>query len=111
MREGYGDRCGARFWLNPHEHACCLEPGHEGEHAFSASELYAQVYLDEDLETLRWAANRPGVMSLLKALRAANYDESGAEYLRRIVTGRGQDGERSEPPQERRVRVEGRRRG
>lgn len=102
MKDGYGSRCKARFWSLPHELECVLPPGHEGEHA---------VTVDPNREILSWASSRPGVLSLLHALRAANYDESGAEYLRRIVTGRGQDGERSEPPPERRVRVEGRRRG
>lgn len=49
-------------------------------------------------EVLSWAAGRPGVLSLLEALRAANYDETGTEYLRRVVEGRGVSGERSVPP-------------
>jgi hypothetical protein len=45
-------------------------------------------------ELLDWASEHPGVLSLLEALRAANYDESGTEYLRRVVAGTGMKGER-----------------
>lgn len=94
-KPGYGDKCGARFWPTPHELACVLPPGHEGEHAIGE---------DSNREIISWAIARPGVILLLLTLRAANYDESSVEYLRRIVTGRGADGERSEPPEERRWR-------
>lgn len=39
----------------------------------------------EPFEILRWAESRPGVMSLLRALRDANYDETGTEFLQRVV--------------------------
>lgn len=119
MKDGYGDRCSARFWLEPHERECSLSPGHAGEHGDStslaldmASDLYRMCGNARDpsqwlvdIDTVQWALARPGVLSLLRALQAANYDETGAEYLRRIVTGRGQDGERSEAPEGRRVRA------
>lgn len=43
---------------------------------------------------LDWAESHPGVLSLLEALRAADYDETGTECLRRVVAGTGAKGER-----------------
>jgi hypothetical protein len=45
----------------------------------------ALVDMTQRFEALRWAGSRPGVLRLLLALKEANYDESGAEFLRRIA--------------------------
>lgn len=103
--EDYGPTCNARFWLP--EQVCGLPPRHEGKHAQAVAELasletwiarLSEVGSAKDaaerFDVLTWAGARPGVLALLRALKDHHYDETGTEYLRRIVDGRGIAGER-----------------
>ena len=104
-KDGYGEYCNARFWPEPHELACVLAPGHEGEHASSLPDPvlvpardpldapFPDIDANERFRLLQWAGSRPGVLRLLRALRDANYDETGTEYLRRVAVNRLKCGE------------------
>lgn len=47
------------------------------------------VSMSDRFDALQWAGSRPGVLRLLLALKEANYDETGTEYLRRVAVRGG----------------------
>lgn len=99
-RDDYGPTCNARFWPEPHEVACALPPHHEGDHSDGRPKCFEckvvaalrlgepkPADMSERFELLRWAGSRPGVLSLLRALKEHHYDETGTEHLARVVSG------------------------
>lgn len=98
--EDYGPTCNARFCLP--EQVCGLPPHHAGEHVSRLQDVedaslrtwvsrLGKIGSSKDaaerFDVLTWAGARPGVLSLLRALKEKNYDETGTEYLQRVVDG------------------------